>query len=246
MQARILGLGVIVLALVGILPTTAQGNGPIVSLVDRNSTLTIDLASDAGLKDWVVDGVDQLRQQWFWYRIGPTGPESSIDKLGLVGSKASDNDWDDGNEHLGALYGNPNGLTVELAFTLSGGSPGSLQSDIAETLTIANHGSTALDFHFFQYCDLDLGDTSYDISAVILGGNTARQVSENVWASETVLTPPPSHREVSYFDDLLSRLRDGGPTTLSDQVGPLPRGPGVGLPVGRPARARTDAHHQQG
>ena len=55
-----------------------------VVLTDFNSTVVIDPTSQAGMYTWTVDGVDQMWQQWFWYRIGSAGPEQSIDTLGLA------------------------------------------------------------------------------------------------------------------------------------------------------------------
>jgi hypothetical protein len=215
-----IGALLLVLMLWGVLPTRAEATVT-ANLADRNSTLECCLDTSQGMKTWEVDGVDHLWRQWFWYRIGPTGGEKSLDTLGLIAYRVTDNDWDDGNEHLTALYGDRDVLTVELSLTLAGGSPGSKRSDIAETITITNYGSDTLDFHFIQYCDLDLGGTSYDLSAEIRGGNTAQQASQNIWASETVVTPFPAHHEVSYYPSLYNSLGDANPTTLNDNVGPI-------------------------
>ncbi len=51
-----------------------------ITLVDHNSSVTIDPDSQAGMHDWVVDGVDHLFQQWFWYRIG-SNPEASRKRM---------------------------------------------------------------------------------------------------------------------------------------------------------------------
>ncbi len=173
---------------------------------------------------WSVDGVDHLYQQWFWYRVGSVGGESSIDALGLYGYNLNHNDWDPGNEHLSVLYGNPAALSIELGFLLAGGNVGSQRSDIAETITISNNETAAMGFHFFQYCDLDLGGTPYDIMVRILGGNTAEQWDESFYSSETVVSPRPNHREVNFFPVTRSSLNDGSPTTLTDASGPI--GPG--------------------
>src|SRR5271165_3106552 len=52
-----------------------------VTLTDQNSTVLIDPTSQAGVYNWTVDGINNLYQQWFWYRIGSTGGQSSIDTI---------------------------------------------------------------------------------------------------------------------------------------------------------------------
>lgn len=44
-----------------------------VVLTDLNSVVSIDPSSSWGMHTWTVDGVDQMYQQWFWYRIGAAG-----------------------------------------------------------------------------------------------------------------------------------------------------------------------------
>ena len=224
MHTKPLAVALTAVVLAGFLPPVAQGVVVMVPLQDRNSTLDVFVQGGFGMTDWMVDGVSHLPIQWFWYRIGPTGGEQPVEALGLIDYRVSDTDWDVGGEHLAVLYGNPNALTVELSFTLAGGNAGSRQSDIAETITITNHGTSTLELHFFQYCDLDLGGTSQDLYAAIVGGNTAQQQDTTDWFSEAVTTPMPAHREVSTYGGLLASLYDAAPTTLSDQVGPI--GPG--------------------
>jgi hypothetical protein len=85
-----------------------------------------------------------------------------------------------------------------------------------------------LEFHFFQYCDLDLAGTAMDSSVEISGGNTAAQsdYSYGYYAieSETVDTPRPSHHQAAYYPTILNSLNDDSPTTLTDANGPI--GPG--------------------
>jgi len=56
------------------------GSVPIYTLQDGNSLVTVDVGSQAGVTGWTVDGVDNLRQQWFWYRVGSSS-EASIDTI---------------------------------------------------------------------------------------------------------------------------------------------------------------------
>src|ERR1700744_1997385 len=48
-----------------------QSNAQITNLVARNTSLQVDLGGpNAGLSDWMVNGVNQLNQQWFYYSVG--------------------------------------------------------------------------------------------------------------------------------------------------------------------------------
>ena len=194
-----------------------------ITLWDLNSSVTIDPNSKDGMIDWEVDGTNHMVQQWFWYRIGATGPETPINELGDLSTKLSDADFDPNCETLSLRY---TGATVQLdiIFTLNGSSPGNHRSDIAESITITNLTGSDMEFHFFQYCDLDLNGTAEDANAEITGGNTAVQRDETVWASETVITPRPSHLQVAFYDTILQSLNDANATTLNDNAGPI--GPG--------------------
>ena len=69
----------------GLVATTATGGILPITLQDGNTTVTIDPNNPAdGVNSWTVNGVNQLLQQWFWYRIGNTGPAYSIDTLGAL------------------------------------------------------------------------------------------------------------------------------------------------------------------
>src|SRR5918912_1185451 len=61
----------------------ATARAQIVTLNNNNSSATVDLASQAGMYNWLINGQNQLAQQWFWYRVGndPTG-QHSIDTIG--------------------------------------------------------------------------------------------------------------------------------------------------------------------
>ncbi len=194
-----------------------------VILTDDNSTATFDLTTTAGMNDWTVDGVDHMYRQWFWYRVGATGPESSLDTLTLDFSGTSDTNFDGNDEtlftrHIGA------GLKIEVTYLLNGGTVGSGTADITESIEIFNTGSDPLAIHFFQYCDFHLYGTITDASVQITGGNTVTQTDALGYVSETVETPAADHYQVAYYPSILSSLNDASPTTLSDFAGPLTNG----------------------
>jgi hypothetical protein len=194
--------------------TTAHA-GTIFTIADGNSSADIDTASQAGMSNWTVNGTDHLSQQWFWYRVGDTEPEASIDTLAVLLQGTSDTNLDTVHDTLYVKYGG-RGFELEVRYALDGGAAGSLTSDIAENITITNTGDSSLDFHFFQYSDFDLGGTVPDEGAEKTNANAIRQWDSILALNETVVTPPPDHWEVGLFASTLNSLNDTGPTTLSD------------------------------
>lgn len=210
-------------ALLGTLAIGGMATANPFTLIDDNSTATIDLESSDGMSSWTVDGVDHLFQQWFWYRVGNVGGEASIDTLtiGIIVTTDTNGDGDDDTlfvEYLGA------GFSIEVRFGLDGGAFGSGGADITEQITITNLTANALDFHFFQYSDFDLNETIGDDSVLLTNANTWRQSDAGTSFNETVVTPAGTHFEAAFYSDLLDRLEDSSPTTLTDFAGPL--GPG--------------------
>lgn len=192
---------------------SARADAAVVTLTDGNSVASVDTDSQAGMFNWLIDGQDQMAQQWFWYRIGD-GPEASINTISAAVNAG-------GGPFLSSTY-TGNGFTINVRYLLTGGLPGSGASDIAETITINNLGQTALDFHFFQYSDFDLCNTIGGDTATFVNVNAVQQVDGACHLSETVITPSASHREAGIFPSTLVRLNDGLPTTLADNAGAGP------------------------
>lgn len=195
-----------------------------VMLTDANSTASFNLGGEPGqlgMYSWTVDGVNHMYQQWFWYRVGPSGGEESIDALTLEGGPlTSDTNGDGAMDTLYTRYVGA-GFRIDLWYILVGGAPGSGASDIGEIIRITNTSKTdALDFHFFQYADFDLNGDGTNDTVEITGGNTAHQSSPTAYVAETVVTPRPSHYEAGIFPDTLDSLMDAVPTTFSDDGGP--------------------------
>jgi len=198
------------------------------TLTNANSVVTIDPGSQFGAYDWTVDGDNVLYQQWFWYRVGG-GSEASIDTLSLSAAGASDLDLDGFNDALYLKYLGA-GFMVEVKYSLTGGTAGSHNSDIAETIKISNTGTSSLDFHFFQYSDFDLGPGLQDWVTIGANKQSAKQVpvGGGLSMSETVITAsggfePVSHAEAGYYASTRNKLNDGVATTLNDV---LVAGPG--------------------
>jgi hypothetical protein len=76
----------------------------IVYLDDLNSH--VEFSPSSGVMSWMVDSIQQLKQQWFFYRLSGVTQEAPLSSLGCVKHEASDADYDPGNEMLNVVYAN--------------------------------------------------------------------------------------------------------------------------------------------
>ena len=185
------------------------------TIADDNSTAEINTGASDNMWLWEVNGVNHLAQQGFWYRVGDTGPEASIDTLNLTLEGTTDTNFDNVPDTLYVKWAGT-GFDLEVKYSLDGGAAGSNTSDIAENITITNTNGVPMDLHFFQYSDFDLNNNSGNDYAEMVNSNTVRQWDSVSVISETVVTPAPDHWEVALYPFILNSLNDGGPTTLSD------------------------------
>lgn len=192
-----------------------------ITLSDANSTAVFDPTTQAGQQNWVVDGVNQLKQQWFWYRIDGN-PEQSIDTISppVVNQP--------GPDQFDSTYAN-NLIRIKTGYTLIGGAPGSGSSTLNEQVRITNLTGTAMPVSFFQYVDLDLGGTPADNSAFFDAPNfqTVHQTDIGSTVSESVVTDlgaTSTFQEVNFFPNTLAKLNNGVADNLNNNRGPL--GPG--------------------
>ena len=206
----LVGLLALVLAIWGM----GRAEATTYNLTDANSTAAINDASPFGMYSWRVDGVSMLYQQWFWYRVGNTTTAASIDTLGPPTSVATSNT-------LTLVYTSPGQFSVQVGWSLVGGTPGSHTSDISEQIRLNNISQTALDFHFFQYTDFDLGGLfgGFNDTVSIIAPNVAHQNNPNVAITETTVTTA-SRWEANLFPNTLNSLGTAG-YNLSDATGPL-------------------------
>lgn len=210
---RRLGLILVLLGLAICGPSS--GRAAVMTLENGNSIFSVDATSQAGANSWTVDGARNLYQQWFWYRIGSTGPEASIDTISAPVISYGDLDGDLLNEIGKTTYENGT-IKVEVIYSLSGGAPGSGVADVGEQIKVSNKTSTALDFHFFQYSDFDLTGSAGGDTLKFVNANTVRQYGDGATLSETVVTPAASHFEGDYWASTINKLNDNVATTLND------------------------------
>jgi len=209
-------------AAVILLAVAASAQAVTFTLTDKNSSAQIDDASQSGMFNWTVNGINQLAQQWFWFRLGSTGPESSIETLPLLAATASDTNGNGLNDTLSLSYGSTSALRIDVTYSLQGTLAAG--SSIGETINITNNSSMSMDLHFFQYSHFTLGNVAGAETETLLNPNTVRVVGTGNLFSETVVTRAPDHYELALNPTTINKLNDANPTTLSD--GPTTAGPG--------------------
>lgn len=162
-----------------------------------------------GVYSLTVDGVQQIYQQWYWYRIGPAGPESSFDTL--TQSSIVNTSRTLLLEYTGA------GFTTDVTYSATGGTLGSKKADLASQVAVTNTTASMMEFHLFEYSDFDLGGSPAGEFLTFPNANSYLQIdpSSGIQVSE-VITPTASHREGNNFDTTHVSLVDGSPTTLND------------------------------
>ena len=178
---------------------------------DANSTATFDTTS--GQVNWLVDGVNQLFVQEFYFRRSTDTQEFRVDStnLSLDGVFTTDtNPFSDSNvDALSQLYSDGNGLQIETLFVLRGGTNGSANADLAEQIIIRNTSNSSMSLSFFQFVDFDLGGDFSDDTGEIVNGNTARQFDNDFSVSETVVTPTPTLFQMSNAVAMAAMFNDG-------------------------------------
>jgi len=199
----------------------SQSQAQIYTLTQNDSSALIDAGSQAGVYNWSVGGVNQLYQQWFWYRVGSSGPESSIDTISPVTETSS------GANKATLTYANST-ISVKTAYTLL--APGNGTATMSEQITVMNTSGQSQDYHFFQYSDFDLGASPAGQSVQFYNNGSSvyyEVIQTGAMGSvvETANAPGASSSEVQagYYPALLNALNDGAATTLNNS---LSAGPG--------------------
>jgi hypothetical protein len=212
------------LLILALLSPVCNSGASTYSLVDGNSSVSIDPGSQTGMNGWTVDGNNQLNQQWFWYRVG-SGTAASIDTISApVVSQPN-------ARTLVTTYANSQ-FSVQAVYSLVGGAAGSQTSDLGEQIKIQNLSGSPLAFHFFQYADFNTGGANNSIvqlgrnlrglfnEASVSSGSIA--VSENL---DTALSPGANRGEAAFFSSTKDAL-NGTPNYMLNNNTAI--GPGHG------------------
>lgn len=206
-----------------LLVTVPQASGQIYTLSNGNSVTSINAASQAGMFNYSVDGVNEDNAQWFYYRAGTMTSESAINSIGPLTAVQSD------ARDLSLTYTGPQ-YYARVVYSLTGGSAGSGQSGLSETITFVNTTSTPLNLSFFDYSNFGLGGSSSGQSLQFGTSsipppphyNSFTQMAGSLSLTTKVQSLSiPSHIEAALYNQTLSSLNDGSPTTLDDNPGPV-------------------------
>jgi hypothetical protein len=203
---------------------TSRTQAQIVTLVNNNSSADINISGPgAGATSWLVDGVNQLYFQQFYYRMGNVGGELPVSALSAPtfstpNAGRLDVSWSDGS------------FSTAVRYVLTGNAFGSTSSGLSETITLQNLTANTIDLHFFQYSDFDiqglpLGQSVQFFTNGLGQFNKVIQTDGTVGLTETVTSAafPIAHVEAGDYPSTFSSLTDGLPTTLNDntQIGSI-------------------------
>jgi hypothetical protein len=200
-----------IIALLGLISVVglASAQAPF-SLVDGNAVVNGDAAGGL-LTDWFTDGVDDLFNQDYYYRVGlnPEAPiwTASAPALTILGP------------NMANVAYTTNQFRMDITYTLIGGAPGSGTSDIGEIVRVQNLTSGVLNFHLFEYDDFDLNGSAGGDNAALVNSSTIMQWENNTTAM--VGSVPPFDRwEIDSWPNILVKLNDGVADNLSNTGSP--------------------------
>ena len=211
---RSTAFGLVLCALAGVVGQYSA-NAATGSLTDGNSSISLDLSSSAGMTSWLVNGINQVQQQWFWFRVGNSGPEADISTISapVITQTLS--------KQLTVAYDLPGQYGVTVRYDLSGGS----NPQLSEAITIFNHTAGSLDFHFFQYGQVTLGNSTANqnvaLTSDLSGITSVGQYGPGGQSYQEAFVNSASRGEAGLVSDspnTLAKLTDLNPTTLNDNA----------------------------
>lgn len=203
-----------------------QTDAQLYTLSAQNSSVQIDLSG--GISQWLIDGVNQLNQQWFYYSIG-SGPVYSIDTIAPWSTPTLGHG---SSPSLTETYAN-SFISVKTQYTLQGQATGSGKATLGDSITINNPSATAQTYHFYQYSDFYLGGStgSQLVQFNINGAGSAYQVIQtggaNLTGTVTALSNGGSvapEEQAGIYDGTMFGLINGNPAPVLNNN--LNAGPG--------------------
>ena len=175
----------------------------------------IDDAESYGFYSLTVDNAERLWKQWFWYRIGPSGKEESLETLSLKSvvppSAMSPNT-------LSLTYSLTDAFDITVSYILT--YPAGGNARMQKNVTITNTSAIDLDYHLFEYSDFDISDLEPMSDNLEFVGNKVYQNGDQADGSGVVIvhesTLPPNKYDMDFSElDLLPGMRDDAPSDLS-------------------------------
>ena len=191
-------------ALTGVLAGFA--NAVAFTLADGNAV--VNGTDTDGLTNWITDGIDDLFNQDYYWRIGNTSGEAQVGDIGPgVITQLAANIVNVSYTHAA--------FRIDMYYSLIGGAAGSGTSDIGEIVRVTNLSNGALNFHLFEYDDFDINGSAGGDFASSLNSSTIGQ-SDGPRRVTVGATPPPDSWQIAPFNGLLVSLNDATPTNLNN------------------------------
>lgn len=181
----------------GIAVLPAQSQAANITLTDGSSLAKIDTSSPAGMYQWSINGLNQLNNQWFYFRNGASGPQSSIES-GALSTTISQS----GVNHLNVIY-NHGSFGIEIDYTLT--ETGTGQARIDESIRLRNLSGSTLNLYFFQYSDFNLSGTPGGDTLIMDAQNAIQQEGTSAIA-EGILDPNATRFEANTTGGIGSTL----------------------------------------
>ncbi|MGI6295598.1 MAG: hypothetical protein ACOX3G_05870 [Armatimonadota bacterium] len=165
-----------------------------------NSVVNIDAYTQAGVYEWLVDGVNHINQNSYWFRIG----DGDITPITALGTPTIIPTLD---MMCDVLYSGDM-LDVQISYMLMGAAEGSGQSDIGQIVSITNKSGEILDLHWYEYLNLDLNG----ISSGQTGDLSDSTLTQTLGATQSMLSllTVPDLVEVGDAATLLGKLNSNG------------------------------------
>jgi hypothetical protein len=200
------------LAMFGMLLLPVQGMAQNnYSLSDGGSTATLNLGAgtgNLGMNSWtVLNGQNQLNQQWFWYSVNGSAPQpiNTIGNLSTTPNGAND---------LTVTYQNAL-LSVNVDYTLTGNGVNSGSADIMESIWIDNVSpDQTLNVSFFQYSNFNLLQNNintvsiYGSPGAYTGAFQSTGTPGGSGIAEVILAPPANDGETALVPTTLNELNN--------------------------------------
>jgi hypothetical protein len=195
------------------------------SLSGGGSTATLNLGTgtgNLGMNSWtVLNGQNQLNQQWFWYSVNGSAPQP-INTIGGLSTAYN------GANDLTVTYQNSL-LSVNVDYTLNGNGASSGSADIMEYIWIDNVSSDPLNISFFQYSNFNLLQNNNNTVSIngspgaYTGAFQSTGTPGGTGIAEVILTPNASHGETALVPTTLNELNDPANLNfnLSDNTSPV-------------------------
>jgi hypothetical protein len=205
-----------------------RSDAKIYSIANGNSSFQVNDSTDgstsASMASWLVDNVNQVNQEWFYYRIGSTGQEYPIENLSSGSPSSASVD----GTTLTLTYANSSYSAVVKYSMNTANAWGSGKSQIGVGVNFFNNTGSSQPVHLFEYDNFDLtaGSDAQSMAMSRSGNHIAlsQTLGSYSYANSIIggSVTTPIEFQVAAASTILSSLTDNSTTTL---VGPNSAGP---------------------